>query len=171
MPYVLHEEAIAEVPQQQVVEVRREELQPVAEEVVKKVPRYDVEYVEKVVEVQSQVAQETSPSRESRRSGTGTAVAVSTISTLKSPSVHRESQLSQLYEQSTCPKCGLNRVCGSQGTSKKLHVLLGVFFPGRQQCVPFFEAKLKVTNSAQLPNDDITDPHCKQVLPRMWISL
>lgn len=38
VPYVLQEEAIAEVPQQQVVELRREELQPMAEEVLKQVP-------------------------------------------------------------------------------------------------------------------------------------
>ena len=38
VPYVLQEEAIAEVPQQQLVELRREELQPMAEEVLKQVP-------------------------------------------------------------------------------------------------------------------------------------
>jgi hypothetical protein len=38
VPYVLQEEAITEVPQQQLVELRREELQPMAEEVLKQVP-------------------------------------------------------------------------------------------------------------------------------------
>ncbi|CAE7945461.1 unnamed protein product [Symbiodinium sp. KB8] len=54
-PTVLIEEELLEIPQQQLVEVTRQELQPVLEEVVKEVPKYRVEYLEKVVEVQSQV--------------------------------------------------------------------------------------------------------------------
>ena len=40
VPFLLQEEAVTEVPQQQVVEVKREDLQPIAEEVVKQVPRF-----------------------------------------------------------------------------------------------------------------------------------
>ncbi|CAE7766864.1 unnamed protein product [Symbiodinium sp. CCMP2592] len=81
---VLIEEELLEIPQQQLVEVTRQELQPVLEEVVKEVPKYRVEYLEKVVEVQSQVlpqAPGTAGTAPHRR--TGQVVSVSTIAALK----------------------------------------------------------------------------------------
>merc|ERR1712039_112719 len=58
VPQVLMEERLVENPQIQVVEVLKQDLQPVIKEVIKEVPRYQVQYVEKVVEVSSQLQQE-----------------------------------------------------------------------------------------------------------------
>merc|ERR1712048_127605 len=51
-------EKVVEVPQVQMAEVVRQDLQPVIQEVIKEIPKFQVEYVEKVVEVQSQLMQE-----------------------------------------------------------------------------------------------------------------
>jgi hypothetical protein len=67
VPLTLMEERIVEVPQQQIVEALREEHQPVIKEVIKHVPKVQMNYVEKVVEVQSTLQQETIPGSVSSR--------------------------------------------------------------------------------------------------------
>merc|ERR1719145_256392 len=58
VPQVVVNERAVEVPQVQVVEATRQDITPTIQEVVKEVPKYDVHYREKVVEVQSQLVQE-----------------------------------------------------------------------------------------------------------------
>ncbi|CAJ1416428.1 unnamed protein product, partial [Effrenium voratum] len=58
---VLVEEQAIELPQANIVEVVREELAPVYQEVVKQVPKVSMDYIERVVEVETSAVNESSP--------------------------------------------------------------------------------------------------------------